>query len=392
MELLYLWIDNYRDFIVKQGFNFSSEYRFDYNSESGELKIEKNLNYIDNFFNLDKTNSTKINNITAIIGENGAGKSSILDFIKDNLVKGDNGFLEKAIMVLEINGKYYLYYNKDITINLQVKSDVLNFDERIQYETLYKRENVECYKWNTTLNPLSIIYFSNIFDGKYEISGGALYNISTNFLIKKDKRLAIEDKLINYEATESEVHRLFDINRQIDEGEIYLHPQWQKRFMYDLIEILPEIYSNKYIHIILTSHSPFVASDLPSSNIIFLKKDEKGRCEVVDGLEENNRTFGANIHTLFSDSFFMKDGLIGDFAKNKINELIKLLVDGDISVIKEKKDYIQKSIIIIGEPVIRTKLLNMLKEKLEVDLISLDERIANLERELDELKRKKAND
>ncbi|OCL26754.1 hypothetical protein U472_10795 [Orenia metallireducens] len=177
----------------------------------------------------------------------------------------------------------------------------------------------------------------------------------------------------------------------IDEGELYLHPQWQKRFIYDLIEILPEIYPNKYIHIILTSHSPFVASDLPSSNIIFLKKDEKGRCKVVDGLEENNRTFGANIHTLFSDSFFMKDGLMGDFAKHKINELIKLLL-GDTKKIKEKKDYIQSSINIIGEPVIRTKLLNMLKEKLEVDLISLDERIANLERELDELKRKKAND
>ena len=50
-------------------------------------------------------------------------------------------------------------------------------------------------------------------------------------------------------------------------------------------------------------------------------KYENGKCIVVDGLKKD-KTFGANIHTLLSDSFFLEDGLIGEFAKGKINEII----------------------------------------------------------------------
>ncbi|MDZ7818513.1 MAG: hypothetical protein U5K55_07810 [Aliarcobacter sp.] len=35
--------------------------------------------------------------------------------------------------------------------------------------------------------------------------------------------------------------------------------------------------------------------------------------------------FGANIHTLLSHGFFMKDGLMGEFAKGKIDLAIKYL-------------------------------------------------------------------
>ena len=39
----------------------------------------------------------------------------------------------------------------------------------------------------------------------------------------------------------------------------------------------------------------------------------------------NIETFGANIHTLLSHGFFMKDGLMGEFAKDKIDTAIKYL-------------------------------------------------------------------
>jgi len=48
-------------------------------------------------------------------------------------------------------------------------------------------------------------------------------------------------------------------------------------------------------------------------------------------------TFGANIHTLLSHGFFMEDGLMGEFAKEKINEVIKFLNDKE-SEIKAKED------------------------------------------------------
>ena len=98
--------------------------------------------------------------------------------------------------------------------------------------------------------------------------------------------------------------------------------------------------------------------------------DEEGNCKVVDGLKEKKQTFGANIHTLLSDSFFMEDGLMGEFAKGKINEIKEFYE----KVVKEKKTdkniefynknqnrfwQVQK---IIGEPFLQKIVKNQLEE------------------------------
>jgi predicted ATP-binding protein involved in virulence len=123
----------------------------------------------------------------------------------------------------------------------------------------------------------------------------------------------------------------------IDEGEVGFHPEWQRKYLKYLIDFLPQIYAPANIQIILTTHSPFLASDLPKENIIFLQKAEpktkeekfeivdgiqyeRGKCIVVDGLKKD-KTFGANIHTLLSDSFFLQEGLMGEFAKRKIKQI-----------------------------------------------------------------------
>jgi len=107
-----------------------------------------------------------------------------------------------------------------------------------------------------------------------------------------------------------------------DEPDLSLHPNWQKKYLDYLIKFLRNNYTDKKIHLIVTTHSPFLLSDIPKQNIIFLDTDENGNCKVVDGLKEKKETFGANIHTLLSDSFFMEDGLMGEFAKSRINEII----------------------------------------------------------------------
>jgi len=106
-----------------------------------------------------------------------------------------------------------------------------------------------------------------------------------------------------------------------DEPDLSLHPNWQKRYISEVMNLFKQNTIN--IHFIFTTHSPFLLSDIPKQNIIFLDTDEAGNCQVVDGLKEKKQTFGANIHTLLSDSFFMADGLMGEFAKSKINEIIE---------------------------------------------------------------------
>ncbi|KXY39745.1 hypothetical protein AT257_21765 [Bacillus cereus] len=182
----------------------------------------------------------------------------------------------------------------------------------------------------------------------------------------------------------------------IDEGEVYMHPHWQSQIINSLIEYFSMIFKNNYelkqrnIQIILTSNSPFVVSDLPSTNIIFLKKEEN-KTVVVDGLEDYHQTFAANIHSLLSHSFFMEDGVTGAFAKKKINEIIDLLVNKDINTILQNEKKIEKTINLIGEPLVRNKLSQMLSDKLSIRMMSVEREIKDLKARLEELERWKGD-
>ena len=172
----------------------------------------------------------------------------------------------------------------------------------------------------------------------------------------------------------------------IDEVETSFHPQWQKDFLYYLLKFIEELKLNDfYSHLILVTHSPFIISDLPKENIIFLDKDENGKCKVVDGLKEKKETFGANIHTLLSDSFFMEDGFIGKFAESKINEVINYLNNKKSKINTDEEA--QKIINIIGEPIIKKELQRMLDSKRLKKVNNIDEKIKQLEYELEILKK-----
>jgi len=122
----------------------------------------------------------------------------------------------------------------------------------------------------------------------------------------------------------------------LDEVELGLHPQWQKEYVSLLMNVLKS-YTGRYkFNIICSSHSPFILSDLPKENVIFLKDGKQD-----DGIK-HKQTFGANIHTLLSDSFFMEDELMGEFAKKKINEIINFHKEAekeDMNLEQLQKEY-----------------------------------------------------
>ena len=146
-----------------------------------------------------------------------------------------------------------------------------------------------------------------------------------------------------------------------DEPEITLHPNWQRNYINEFYLISKIL--NKRIRFLIASHSPFILSDLPKESIIFL---EKGK-QVYPF--ENGQTFGANIHTLLSHGFFMKDGLMGEFAKKEINQIIENLNSKNYNPNIEEKKKILMIINIIGEDFLRTKLLDMYYKKFDDDLI-----------------------
>ena len=170
----------------------------------------------------------------------------------------------------------------------------------------------------------------------------------------------------------------------LDEPDLGLHPQWQKQLLSNLVKVLPQIFLTKKIQLILTSHSPFLVSDLPKENIIFLEKDTDGKCKVSD-LEKHKATFGANIHTLFTDSFFMSGGLIGDFAKEKLKIVLENLTKNETKITENQRltqAEIKFIISQIGEPLLRKKFERLYNEKFTSDKIKSDEDILQEEADL----------
>jgi len=168
----------------------------------------------------------------------------------------------------------------------------------------------------------------------------------------------------------------------LDEPENNFHPHWQKNLLQEILYILRE--PNLKIELIITTHSPFLLCDIPKQNVIFLDKDENSQCKVVNGLKEKKETFGANIHTLLSDSFFMEDGLMGEFAKNKIDRTIRLLNQKCLS--KKELEYCEQIIPIIGEPIIKNQLQKMLDSKRLSDIDIINQKIKDMSYELEILK------
>ena len=75
MKLIALVIKQYNELFEKQIFNFSDEYKVNFDFETNELKIDKNPDYIENFY------GESIYNISPIVGINGTGKTTILNLI-----------------------------------------------------------------------------------------------------------------------------------------------------------------------------------------------------------------------------------------------------------------------------------------------------------------------
>ena len=185
--------------------------------------------------------------------------------------------------------------------------------------------------------------------------------------VKKKKK---KEKLIIYS----------NFNIILDEIELYYHPEQQRSFVSDLLIYLKKIdFSDLYkdhipeINIIFITHSPFILSDIPKQNVLFLDKGKPRDNYKMD-------TFGANITDLLSDSFFFseEDGnkiLMGDFAKNKINEIIKIIKTKDGNRKNEVKDIIH----LIDEPLLKIKLQEMFFEAFEEE--------KSKERDLNELER-----
>ena len=109
--------------------------------------------------------------------------------------------------------------------------------------------------------------------------------------------------------------------------------------------------------------------------------------------EIQKETFGSNIHELFTNSFFLSDGLMGEFSRSKIEELIKELNEAITISTDDYENNYKNRIGIVGEPFIRSKLFEIVANKADVNVIDeiIEQRNSEIEN-LRQIKNRKQND
>ena len=145
-----------------------------------------------------------------------------------------------------------------------------------------------------------------------------------------------------------------NVNIILEEIELYFHADYQRRIIKLLVSMIEKSHLQhiKRINLVFVTHSPFVLSDIVKRNVLFLR-DGKPHEEMQDN------TFGANIHSLLKNGFFLPNLPIGDFAHDKINGLFKILNEGRVD--EKNADDIYQEIRLVGEPYIRAELLKLYK-------------------------------
>lgn len=319
------------------------------------LKLDFDLmrNNYDFFNNLE--NKTKISIIKSIRKEDiknlysriesiDTKKCLLILYLEDEYISEKINLINKFIKILESNDEIIkdkkifdileidLIFNEKIVLNIS-KENIIEVNDNffVFYEKLIKYE----------LKPFTYELYPSLSSGQKAI---LFIFARINDAIQK----------INQENPKENILIL------LDEADLKLHLEWQRKFVSDLIEFLNS-YSNNKFYVLYATHSPMILSDITNDRVVFLKKKDEKYSE--DKQDFTKSTFGANIYDIYADSFFVNN-FMGEFAQNKIDEIIDLIEShkkDNQTISKNQVPNLLKIVKNIGEPLLRNKLEDEIK-------------------------------
>ena len=153
--------------------------------------------------------------------------------------------------------------------------------------------------------------------------------------------------------------RYRNMNLVLDEVEICFHPEYQRQFVFKLIDLLTKLRLTRWcsINILIATHSPFILSDIPQQNILYL---ENGACA---NSQVNVNPYAANVNDILHQSFFLKDAFMGEFSLRRIGKLVS-----EIDAFNSKKkarsaEELKEEIELVGDKFLSQQLMRLLTFK-----------------------------
>ncbi len=179
---------------------------------------------------------------------------------------------------------------------------------------------------------------------------------------------------------EEDTFKYHNINIIFDEVELYFHPEMQRTYINNLWNSLKNLRLQDNIHnvnILFITHSPFILSDIPSSNILRLALNAETGKAVSSPNKE--KTFGANIHDLLANDFFLENGFMGQFANRKIQSIINKIDSWKENQTQKNTDSLYRIIQLIGEPLVKESLMDLYRDKIGLSNSDIDAEIKRLQ-------------
>ncbi|MCD9471676.1 hypothetical protein CJF26_13830 [Photobacterium phosphoreum] len=325
--------------------NYLEITRVDYDKDKGEFDYILLLNELEECFGIDKYNiiDNGINNKVLAslflsvkndklknISEKIILKKDYLDVLLDL-----DAFYSIFISFSNSNDKHYSVFFRMIENYVRyINTDYINLDRFMIIDKFYdmiKIDDLNIYEAvndNDLYELTQAYYFINKNSesrGEFNISSYQEFigiqevftkfsNLFSSFDIKWNGISSGQYSMLTlFSRINSEFNSNNDVIIIIDEGEVNLHPEWQRTYISDLIDFIMSIKEEKQqVKLILTSHSPFVLSDLPMPSINIVGSD----------FEDGTSLFGANIYDIYNKGF-MLEKTVGQFSYGKIEEIIK---------------------------------------------------------------------
>lgn len=215
----------------------------------------------------------------------------------------------------KIRHTYYFLTTK-IYANVSQSEGIVDADAFIQYHIENNRISYNEIAEDLLPPIFDTVFYLKKIGSKKKI---ALNTLSSGELHFINSLSYIVYHLVNLQSvntnTGNERIKYKNVSLIFDEAEVYYHPEYQREFICKLINLLNNCKFFEYfeMNITIITHSPFMVSDIPSSNIQRLLDVEK---EIEIG-----KTFSANIYDLLKHQFYL-NAPVGGVAEEIFNTFI----------------------------------------------------------------------
>lgn len=175
--------------------------------------------------------------------------------------------------------------------------------------------------------------------------------------------------LVNLNSVSPDAVKYKDVNIVLDEIEVCFHPEYQRMFVSRLLLLLDKqlgFNSCFNIHIWITTHSPFILSDIPQCFVTYM---DEGRWIKPAEVEKRGilNPFAANVNDILHQSFFLDKGFMGEFARKKILSLVDSLKNEN-NFHEWNQEDARSFIEGLDEKLIRKLLMDLYKQRYEADI------------------------